>query len=134
MWLPRGTFYELTSAFESDAEYHYGARMAANMASHLITNWITKLSRRPRLWFLITGFGAHTIKDLTICCSPNRHVIIKSLANYFLHMSDSTLGLTMNQMEDGASGAVGRPNELGLCQRGLLRRLAGCLVGCGGGH
>ena len=53
---------------------------------------------KPILWHIMKMYSAHQIHDFIICCGFKGYVIKEYFANYFLHMSDVTLDLSINSM------------------------------------
>lgn len=54
---------------------------------------------RPILWHILKLYSTHGVNDFVICCGYKGYVIKEYFANYFLHMSDVTFDMSINQME-----------------------------------
>jgi glucose-1-phosphate cytidylyltransferase len=53
---------------------------------------------RPILWHILKIYSSHNINDFIICCGYKGYIIKEYFANYFLHMSDVTFDMQLNQM------------------------------------
>jgi glucose-1-phosphate cytidylyltransferase len=58
-----------------------------------------EIGGKPILWHIMKMYSAHGINDFIICCGYKGYVIKEYFANYFLHMSDVTFDMQLNQME-----------------------------------
>lgn len=67
--------------------------------SHLKPKPMIEVGGRPILWHIMKIYAAHGITDFVVCCGYKGYVIKEYFANYFLHMSDVTIGLADNTME-----------------------------------
>ena len=54
---------------------------------------------KPILWHIMKIYSHHGINDFIVCCGYKGYVIKEYFANYFLHMSDVTFDMKLNQME-----------------------------------
>ena len=54
---------------------------------------------KPILWHILKTYSAHGIQEFIICCGYKGYVIKEYFANYFLHNSDVTFDMQLNQME-----------------------------------
>jgi glucose-1-phosphate cytidylyltransferase len=59
---------------------------------------MVEIGGRPILWHILKIYSAHGINDFIICCGYKGYVIKEYFANYFLHMSDVTFDLSINEM------------------------------------
>lgn len=53
----------------------------------------------PILWHIMKIYSHFGVNDFIICCGYRGYVIKEYFANYFLHMSDVTLDLSLNGMK-----------------------------------
>jgi glucose-1-phosphate cytidylyltransferase len=54
---------------------------------------------KPILWHIMKIYSAHGVNDFVICCGYKGYVIKEYFANYFLHMSDVTFDMSLNEMQ-----------------------------------
>jgi len=67
--------------------------------THLKPKPMIEIGGRPLLWHIMKLYSAHGVNEFVICCGYRGYVIKEYFANYFLHMSDVTFDMAMNQME-----------------------------------
>lgn len=67
--------------------------------THLKPKPMIEIGGRPILWHIMKIYSVHGISEFIICCGYKGYVIKEYFANYFLHMSDVTFDLKLNQME-----------------------------------
>jgi glucose-1-phosphate cytidylyltransferase len=67
--------------------------------SHLKPKPMIEVGGRPILWHILKIYSSHGINDFVICCGYKGYIIKEYFANYFLHMSDVTFDMQLNQME-----------------------------------
>jgi glucose-1-phosphate cytidylyltransferase len=58
-----------------------------------------EIGGKPILWHIMKLYSAHGVNDFIICCGYRGYVIKEYFANYFLHMSDVTFDMAINEME-----------------------------------
>jgi glucose-1-phosphate cytidylyltransferase len=57
-----------------------------------------EIGGRPILWHILKIYSSHGINDFIICAGYRGYVIKEYFANYFLHMSDVTFDMKINEM------------------------------------
>lgn len=57
-----------------------------------------EIGGRPILWHIMKIYAAHNVTDFVICCGYKGYMIKEYFANYFLHMSDVTFDMRVNEM------------------------------------
>lgn len=67
--------------------------------THLKPKPMIDIGGKPILWHIMKMYLAHGINEFVICCGYKGYVIKEYFANYFLHMSDVTFDIQLNQME-----------------------------------
>ncbi len=67
--------------------------------THLKPKPMIEVGGRPILWHILKMYSSHGINDFVICCGYKGYIIKEYFANYFLHMSDVTFDMQLNQME-----------------------------------
>ena len=75
----------------------FGTRIAEE--THLKPKPMIEIGGRPILWHIMKMYSAHGITDFVICCGYKGYVIKEYFANYFLHMSDVTFDMELNEMQ-----------------------------------
>jgi len=60
---------------------------------------MVEIGGRPILWHVMKIYSAYGVNDFIICVGYKGYVIKEYFANYFLHMSDVTFDMQLNQME-----------------------------------
>jgi glucose-1-phosphate cytidylyltransferase len=60
---------------------------------------MVEIGGRPILWHIMKLYSHHGINDFIVCCGYKGYVIKEYFANYFLHMSDVTFDMSVNEME-----------------------------------
>jgi glucose-1-phosphate cytidylyltransferase len=60
---------------------------------------MVEIGGKPVLWHILKLYSHHGINDFIICLGYKGYVIKEYFANYFLHMSDVTFDMQLNQME-----------------------------------
>jgi glucose-1-phosphate cytidylyltransferase len=58
---------------------------------------MVEIGGRPILWHILKIYSHYGINDFIICCGYKGYLIKEYFANYFLHMSDVTFDLSVNQ-------------------------------------
>ena len=66
--------------------------------THLKPKPMVEIGGRPILWHIMKIYSAHGIKEFVICAGYKGYVIKEYFANYFLHMSDVTFDMQLNEM------------------------------------
>jgi glucose-1-phosphate cytidylyltransferase len=59
---------------------------------------MVEIGGKPILWHIMKIYSAHGVNDFVICCGYKGYLIKEYFANYFLHMSDVTFDMELNQM------------------------------------
>ena len=59
---------------------------------------MVEVGGKPMLWHILKTYSAHGINDFIICLGYKGYVIKEYFANYFLHLSDVTFDMAINQM------------------------------------
>jgi len=67
--------------------------------SHLKPKPMIEIGGKPILWHIMKIYSHYGINDFVICLGFKGYVIKEYFANYFLHMSDVTFDMALNQME-----------------------------------
>lgn len=67
--------------------------------THLKPKPMIEVGGRPILWHILKTYSSHGVNDFVICCGYKGYIIKEYFANYFLHMSDVTFDMHLNQME-----------------------------------
>jgi len=67
--------------------------------THLKPKPMIEIGGKPILWHIMKQYSAHGVHEFVICCGYKGYVIKEYFANYFLHMSDVTFDMQLNQME-----------------------------------
>ena len=75
----------------------YGTRLSEE--THLKPKPMVEIGDRPILWHIMKLYSAHGVNDFIICCGYKGYVIKEYFANYFLHMSDVTFDMQLNEMQ-----------------------------------
>ncbi|MFL0606688.1 glucose-1-phosphate cytidylyltransferase [Cylindrospermopsis raciborskii] len=75
----------------------YGTRLSEE--THLKPKPMIEIGDRPILWHIMKLYSAHGINDFIVCCGYKGYVIKEYFANYFLHMSDVTFDMQLNEMQ-----------------------------------
>jgi glucose-1-phosphate cytidylyltransferase len=60
---------------------------------------MVEVGGKPILWHILKTYAHHGVNEFVICCGYKGYVIKEYFANYFLHMSDVTFDMQLNQME-----------------------------------
>jgi glucose-1-phosphate cytidylyltransferase len=58
-----------------------------------------EIGGKPILWHIMKNYSSHGINEFVICCGYKGYVIKEYFQNYFLHMSDVTFDLSLNNIE-----------------------------------
>ena len=66
--------------------------------THLKPKPMIEIGGMPILWHIMKIYSYYGINDFIICCGYRGYVIKEYFANYFLHMSDVTFDMNLNQM------------------------------------
>jgi len=67
--------------------------------THLKPKPMIEVGGKPILWHIMKIYSAYGVHDFVICCGYKGYVIKEYFANYFLHMSDVTFDMELNEME-----------------------------------
>lgn len=67
--------------------------------SHLKPKPMIEVGGKPILWHIMKLYSHYGINEFVICLGYKGYVIKEYFANYFLHMSDVTFDMALNQME-----------------------------------
>jgi glucose-1-phosphate cytidylyltransferase len=67
--------------------------------SHLRPKPMIEIGGKPVLWHIMKLNSAHGVDEFVICCGYKGYIINEYFANYFLHMSDVTFDMSVNQMK-----------------------------------
>lgn len=67
--------------------------------THLRPKPMIEIGGKPILWHIMKIYSSHGVNDFIICCGYKGYIIKEYFANYFLHMSDVTFDIKLNQME-----------------------------------
>ena len=67
--------------------------------THLKPKPMIEIGGKPILWHIMKIYSAHGINDFVVCCGYKGYLIKEYFANYFLHMSDVTFDMAMNEMQ-----------------------------------
>jgi glucose-1-phosphate cytidylyltransferase len=59
---------------------------------------MVEIGGKPILWHIMKIYSAFDVKEFVICCGYKGYLIKEYFANYFLHMSDVTFDMELNQM------------------------------------
>ena len=59
---------------------------------------MVEIGGKPILWHILKTYSYHGINDFIICCGYKGYVIKEYFANYFLHSSDITFKMKLNEM------------------------------------
>jgi glucose-1-phosphate cytidylyltransferase len=57
-----------------------------------------EIGGKPILWHVMKMYSHHGVNDFIICCGYKGYLIKEYFANYFLHTSDITFNMRVNQM------------------------------------
>jgi len=67
--------------------------------THLKPKPMIEIGGRPILWHIMKMYSHFGIHDFIICLGYKGYIIKEYFANYFLHMSDVTFDISMNQIQ-----------------------------------
>lgn len=67
--------------------------------THVRPKPMVEIGGRPMLWHIMKIYSSHGVNEFVICCGYKGYLIKEYFANYFLHMSDVTIDMSMNSME-----------------------------------
>lgn len=67
--------------------------------THLKPKPMIEVGGKPLLWHIMKLYSFHGINDFVICCGYKGYLIKEYFANYFLHMSDVTYDMSLNEMQ-----------------------------------
>lgn len=67
--------------------------------THLKPKPMIEVGGKPILWHILKIYSSHGINDFVICCGYKGYIIKEYFSNYFMHMSDVTFDMQLNQME-----------------------------------
>jgi glucose-1-phosphate cytidylyltransferase len=59
---------------------------------------MVEIGGKPILWHIMKIYASHGINEFIVCLGYKGYIIKEYFANYFLHMSDVTFDLAINQM------------------------------------
>ena len=74
-----------------------GTRLAEE--THLRPKPMVEIGGKPILWHILKTYNHHGINEFIICCGYKGYMIKEYFANYFLHTSDVTFNMDLNEME-----------------------------------
>jgi len=74
-----------------------GTRLAEE--THLRPKPMVEVGGKPMLWHILKTYNHYGINEFIICCGYKGYIIKEYFANYFLHTSDVTFHMDLNQME-----------------------------------
>ena len=72
----------------------YGSRISEE--THLRPKPMIEIGGKPILWHIMKIYSHYGINDFIICLGYKAYMIKEYFNNYFLHMSDVTIDLTIN--------------------------------------
>jgi glucose-1-phosphate cytidylyltransferase len=67
--------------------------------THLKPKPMIEIGGKPILWHIMKTYSFYGINEFIICCGYKGYVIKEYFANYFLHMSDVTFDMEINEMQ-----------------------------------
>jgi glucose-1-phosphate cytidylyltransferase len=67
--------------------------------THLRPKPMIEIGGKPILWHIMKQYSTHGVNEFVICCGYKGYLIKEYFANYFLHMSDITIDMALNNME-----------------------------------
>lgn len=67
--------------------------------SHLRPKPMIEIGGKPILWHIMKIYSYYGINDFIICLGYKGYIIKEYFANYFLHMSDVTFDMSLNEMK-----------------------------------
>jgi glucose-1-phosphate cytidylyltransferase len=67
--------------------------------THLKPKPMVEIGGKPILWHILKIYSSQGINNFIICAGYKGYLIKEYFANYFLHMSDVTVDMTLNSME-----------------------------------
>lgn len=67
--------------------------------THLKPKPMIEIGGKPILWHIMKTYSFFGINEFIICCGYKGYVIKEYFANYFLHMSDVTFDMEINEMQ-----------------------------------
>lgn len=59
---------------------------------------MVEVGGRPLLWHIMNIYAAHGINEFVVCAGYKGYIITEYFANYFLHMTDVTIDIGINQV------------------------------------
>lgn len=74
----------------------FGTRLSEETSSR--PKPMVEIGGKPILWHIMKMYSQHGLNDFVICCGYKGYVIKEYFANYFLHMSDITFDMQINEM------------------------------------
>jgi glucose-1-phosphate cytidylyltransferase len=74
-----------------------GTRLAEE--THLRPKPMVEIGGKPILWHIMKIYAHHGVNDFVICCGYRGYFIKEYFANYFLHNSDVTIDLALNEIQ-----------------------------------
>jgi glucose-1-phosphate cytidylyltransferase len=60
---------------------------------------MVEIGGKPILWHIMKIYSHHGINEFIICCGYKGYIIKEYFANYFLHQSDVTFDMSLNEMK-----------------------------------
>lgn len=66
--------------------------------THLRPKPMIEIGGRPLIWHIMKIYSFHGVNDFVICCGYKGYVIKEYFSNYFLHMSDVTFDMSLNEV------------------------------------
>ncbi len=75
----------------------FGTRISEE--SHLKPKPMIEIGERPILWHIMKTYSHYGFNEFVICLGYKQHMVKEFFADYFLHMSDITFDLAINEMK-----------------------------------
>jgi glucose-1-phosphate cytidylyltransferase len=67
--------------------------------THLRPKPMVEIGGKPILWHILKSYSHHGINEFVICCGYKGYIIKEYFANYFMHTSDITFDIALNNVE-----------------------------------
>lgn len=67
--------------------------------THLRPKPMIEIGGKPILWHILKIYSYYGVNKFIICCGYKGYVIKEYFSNYFLHMSDVTIDMSLNEMK-----------------------------------
>ena len=75
----------------------FGTRISEE--THLRPKPMIEIGGKPILWHIMKIYSYYGINEFVICCGYKGYLIKEYFSNYFLHNSDVTFNLNLNDVE-----------------------------------